>query len=191
MQFIIKKSLIISLFLTYLVFSQNSYSSTESFEDYGIITLMYHRFEENKYPSTNVRIENFKDHIRLIKDNKIKIINPNNFEDSLREEKKQKKVLLTIDDAFSSFYENAWPILKESEIPFILFVSTREVGKFNYMTWKQIQEISKKSFVHIGNHSHTHEYLVDQNSDEIKEDILNSDEELDNILEDKWGLKKE
>jgi poly-beta-1,6-N-acetyl-D-glucosamine N-deacetylase len=146
---------------------------------------MYHRFEENKYPSTNVRIKNFKDHIRLIKENNIKIINPNNFEKSLKEEKKQKKLLLTVDDAFSSFYENAWPILKESETPFILFVSTREVGKFNYMTWEQIQEISKKSFVHIGNHSHTHEYLIDQNSDEIKKDIKKSI----SILEKKIGYK--
>ena len=28
-------------------------------------------------------------------------------------------------------------------------------------------------------------------SDKIKEDVLNSDDNLDNILKDKWGLKKE
>ena len=27
----------------------------------------------------------------------------------------------------------------KKEIPFILFVSTREVGAFNYMTWDQIR----------------------------------------------------
>ena len=66
---------------------------------------------------------------------------------------------------FSSFYKNAWPILKKKKIPFILFVSTREVGAFNYMTWEQIREISKEDFVEIGNHSHTHEYLVDEKSE--------------------------
>ena len=182
---IIKKSFIILLFIVFFTAINNSYSQEGLFEDHGVIAIMYHRFEENKYPSTNVRIKDFKDHIRLLKDNKIKIINPNNFEKSLREEKKQKKVLLTIDDAFSSFYVNAWPILKESETPFILFVSTREVGKFNYMTWKQIQEISKKSFVHVGNHSHTHEYLIDQDSDKIKKDIQKSM----SILEEKIGYK--
>ena len=30
----------------------------------------------------------------------------------------EKKILLTIDDAFSSFYENAWPYLKKNKIPF-------------------------------------------------------------------------
>ena len=79
----------------------------------------------------------------------IKFVNPNNFEEELKNNKTQRKILLTIDDGFSSFYENAWPILKEKKIPFILFVSTREVGSFNYMTWEQIKEISKENFVEI------------------------------------------
>ena len=81
---------------------------------------------------------------------------------------------MTIDDGFLSFYKNAWPILKEKKIPFILFVSTREVGAFNYMNWEQIRELSKEDFVEIGNHSHTHEYLVDENNELIKKDIETS-----------------
>ena len=45
------------------------------------------------------------------------------------------------------------------KIPFILFVNTREVGSFNYMSWSQIKELYKEDFVEIGNHSHSHEYL--------------------------------
>ena len=132
---------------------------------------MYHRFEENKYPSTNIRIDDFIKHIEMIKENKLSFINPKKFEIDLTEKRKNRKILLTIDDGFTSFYKNAWPILKERKIPFILFVSTREVGKFNYMTWDQIREIDKEEFVEIGNHSHTHEYLIDLKSEEIKNDI--------------------
>ena len=135
---------------------------------------MYHRFEENKYPSTNIKILDFKDHLEVIKKNNIKFINPANFEKELINKKKQRKVLLTIDDGFLSFYNNAWPLLKKEKIPFILFVSTREVGSSNYMTWEQIQEISKEDFVEIGNHSHTHEYLVDENNEAIIADIQKS-----------------
>ena len=39
------------------------------------------------------------------------------------------------------------------------------------MTWDQIREISKENFVEIGNHSHTHEYLVEEKSELIKNDI--------------------
>ena len=73
-----------------------------------------------------------------------------------------------------SFYENAWPVLKSNKIPFILFVSTREVGKSGYMSWEQIKEISKEDFVHIGNHSHSHEYLIDRTNNEILDDMKNS-----------------
>ena len=33
--------------------------------------------------------------------------------------------------------------------------------------------------------------VLEKQSDEIKEEILNSDEKLDKILKDEWGLKKE
>ena len=151
-----------------------SNTSQENIDDFGIISLMYHRFEENKYPSTNIRINDFLKHLEIIKDNNIQFINPKNFQEELTNNKKQKKILLTIDDGFSSFYKNAWPILKKKKIPFILFISTREVGSFNYMNWNEIREIDKENFVEIGNHSHTHEYLVEEDNGIIKSDIQKS-----------------
>ena len=151
-----------------------SYEKLSHIEDFGLITVMYHRFEENKYPSTNIKIKDFKQHLKIIEENNIQFINPKNFEKEIIDNKKQRKILLTIDDGFLSFYNNAWPILKKNKIPFILFVSTREVGSFNYMNWKQIKEIAKEEFVEIGNHSHTHEYLVDENNELIKADIKKS-----------------
>ena len=135
---------------------------------------MYHRFEENKYPSTNIKIDDFKKQLEIIENENIKFVNPKNFNQSLILEKNERKVLLTIDDGFLSFYKNAWPILKKKGIPFILFVNTREVGSFNYMNWDQIKELHGQDFVEIGNHSHTHEYLVDEASSLIKEDIVKS-----------------
>jgi len=176
MKFKIKKSFIIYLFISVLSVQNNSYSnsSIKGIDDFGIISLMYHRFEENKYPSTNIRIDDFKEHIKVIEQSDIKFVNPKNLENELTNNKLQRKILLTIDDGFLSFYENAWPILKSKKIPFILFISTREVGAFNYMTWEQIKEISKEDFVEIGNHSHTHEYLVDEKNDLIIDDIKKS-----------------
>jgi len=132
---------------------------------------MYHRFEENKYPSTNIKIKDFQQHIQLIKKQGFEFINVNEFEKKLNNETNKKKILLTIDDGFLSFYNNAWPILKKEKIPFLLFVNTREVGKYNYMSWDQIKEISNSKFAHIGNHSHTHEYLIDLTENEIKKDL--------------------
>ena len=72
MQFKIKKSFIINLFIAILAFQNNLYSRfNKDIDDFGLISLMYHRFEENKYPSTNIKINDFKEHLKLLK--KIKL----------------------------------------------------------------------------------------------------------------------
>ncbi len=144
---------------------------------------MYHRFNEDKYPSTNIKLDVFKEQIEIIENEGIQFINPKNFKQNLSNNKIQRKILLTIDDGLLSFYQNAWPILKKRKIPFILFVNTREVGAFNYMSWDQIIELHSYEFVEIGNHSHSHEYLVDESSEVIEKDILKSIE----IFEEKLG----
>ena len=42
------------------------------------------------------------------------------------------------------------------------------------MNWEQILELHESGLVEIGNHSHSHEYLVDENPKIIKNDILRS-----------------
>ena len=132
---------------------------------------MYHRFNESKYPSTNIQMDIFEDHLKIIKNSNLGFYHPKNFENEFNKPKQQKKILLTIDDAFKSFYNEAWPVLKKDKIPFILFVSTEPVGKNGYMTWDQIKEIEKSEFGVIGHHSHTHDYLIDKEFNEFVLDI--------------------
>ena len=132
---------------------------------------MYHRFNEFKYPSTNISLDVFKKHVELIFDANLSFYHPKKFEDEFNIPKKEKKILLTVDDAFQSFYVNAWPYLKKNKIPFILFVSTEAVGNHGYMSWDQIKEIEKEEFAFIGNHSHSHEYLIEYDFNKFKKDI--------------------
>ena len=132
---------------------------------------MYHRFNESKYPSTNVQMDIFKNQMEIIKNSDFKFLNPHNFKKRFNDIKLNKEILITIDDAFQSFYLEAWPYLKKNKIPFILFVSTKPVGKNGYMTWEQIKEIEKENFVLIGHHSHSHDYLIDENNDQFIFDI--------------------
>ena len=135
---------------------------------------MYHRFDENKYPSTNIRLEDFKLHIQKIENLGFKFISYKEFEEHINKENLDKKLFLTIDDGFTSFYENAWPVLKEKKIPFVLFVNTETVGANGYMNWEEIKEVAESEFGHIGNHSHSHEYLVDKSDLEIENDLKTS-----------------
>ena len=148
---------------------------------------MYHRFNESKYPSTNIQLDVFEKQLEIIDNEGIKFIHPKDFKNSMSNNKGDRKILFTVDDGLLSFYENAWPILREKKIPFILFVNTREVGAFNYMSWDQIIELHNSEYVEIGNHSHSHEYLADEDPDVIKDDILKSIE----IFKNKLGRNSE
>ena len=166
---------IIKLFIIILLFCFNSKAEEKNIkyysDDKGILSLMYHRFDENKYPSTNIQMNIFKKQIKIIKDLKYNFYDPKNLEKNFSISKTEKKILITIDDAFSSFYEIAWPYLQEKKIPFILFVSTQSVGRNGYMTWSQIKELEKENTVYIGNHSHTHNYLVSLENKDFINDI--------------------
>jgi len=175
MQLTIKKSLIIiTIILTVQLDHIKALAQNNNFSDYGLISIMYHRFGETKYPSTNIQLDVFKEQLKIIENEGLKFIHPDDFEKSLSNNKLDRKILFTVDDGLLSFYENAWPILKEKKIPFVLFINTREVGAYNYMNWDQIRELYNSEIVEIGNHSHSHEYLVDENADVIKKDILKS-----------------
>ena len=160
---------IINLFIFVIFISSNSISDENNIKHYsndeGILSIMYHRFNESKYPSTNIQMDVFKNQMEIIKKSNYTFSDPDRFKKDFLTPKKNKEILITIDDGFESFYINAWPYLKKNKIPFILFISTEPVGKVGYMNWSQIKEVEKEKFAFIGHHSHTHDYLIDDTND--------------------------
>ena len=169
------------LFLSFLFLFSGKASSTDS----NIIVLMYHRFDEEKYPSTSISKVLFEEHIKYLANQNIKILPLTELLKYFRGEHNLPKqcVFITIDDGFKSFYNEAWPYLKKNKIPFILFISTEPVGKRGYMSWDEIKEIDQSEFGYIGHHSHTHEYLIDMTEAEFVKDIETSSK----IFKDKLG----
>jgi len=168
-----------------LTFNSNAQENNVKYfsNDEGVLSIMYHRFNESKYPSTNISMDIFKKHVELILDANLTFYHPKDFENEFDIPKKEKKILLTIDDAFQSFYDNAWPYLKKNQIPFVLFVSTEPVGNKGYMNWEQIREIERSEFGVIGHHSHSHDYLIDKSEEVFLNDIKSSNR----IFKEKLG----
>ena len=129
----------------------------------------------------------FKEQMQIIKKLNYNFYNPKFFVKNFEKPKNEKKILITIDDGFKSFYTEAWPYFKKNKIPFILFISTEPVGKNGYMNWDEIKEIEKSDFAIIGHHSHTHEYLIDMNNSEFVKDI----ETASKIFKNKFGYVPE
>ena len=148
-----------------------------AFSEPGVSVFMYHRFGEDKYPSTNVSEEQFNSHIEYILKNKIKVIDleeiimvldrDDNFD--------EKAVAFSVDDAYSSFYEIAWPVFRDNKIPVTLFISTDIIDKKTkgYMSWADIKKFIDEGG-NVGQHTATHLHMPLNNVSDIKNDILNS-----------------
>ncbi|RLF03702.1 MAG: hypothetical protein DRJ64_08015 [Thermoprotei archaeon] len=157
------------------------------------VIFMYHRFGNDRYPSTNITIEQFEKHLEYIEKNNFNIWPLSKIIHYIKDGKKlpSKTVALTIDDAYISTYTEAYPRLKKKNFPFTVFISTNAVesSSKNYMHWGEMREMSK-SGAEFANHSLTHAYLLPSNS-ETKEEwekrIKNEIEGAQKILQNKLG----
>lgn len=89
----------------------------------------------------------------------------------------KKSVLLTFDDAYIDFAENAFPILQEFGFKATVFVPTGLVENPNYLTWNQIREISSSGNILFANHTWSH-HNVKANKDVIEKEISLADTQL-------------
>ena len=172
--------IIITLLLALFVFINELLAKENS-----IAVFVYHRFGENNYPSTNIRMPQFKKHLDELIKNNYNVVSIETIIDALQNNKNlpEKTVAITIDDAFFSIYKKAWPILKEKKLPFTIFVSTGPVNSNskNYMNWEQLKEMNNRG-VTIGHHTKNHFHLVGKKKETIISEIEEaSDDFLKNI----------
>lgn len=124
--------------------------------------IMYHRFGEDNYPHTNIKIDQFQEHLNELKTGGYSVLPLGQIIDQLEKGTSlpDRTVAITIDDAYLSVYERAWPLLKEAGFPFTIFVSTDNVGvtPSNYMSWAQLKELTAEG-VYIGHHTASHAHL--------------------------------
>ena len=166
--------IIIILLITSVLFVSKLFANENS-----VAVFVYHRFGENDYPSTNIRINQFKKHLDELTKNNYNVVSTEEIINALTNNKDlpEKTVALTIDDAFFSIYKKAWPLLKEKKLPFTIFVSTGPLksNSKNYMNWEQIKEMDSHG-VTIGHHTKNHLHLVTKE----KEKIISEIEEANN-----------
>lgn len=139
------------------------------------VVVMYHRFGEAEYPSTNIRLEQFDAHIKELTGGGYNVIALDELVAALREKRKlpDRTVAITVDDAFTSVYREAWPRLKAAKLPFTVFVATGQIAaqpNDKYMTWNQIREMHKAG-VGFAHHSVTHAHLADQGAARVRDEL--------------------
>jgi poly-beta-1,6-N-acetyl-D-glucosamine N-deacetylase len=136
---------------------------TEAWADGSVSVVMYHRFGESEYPSTNIPIAQFESHLAELASGAYTVMALPDIVEALRQERPlpDRTVGLTIDDAYLSVYREAWPRLKEAGLPFTLFVATDPVDQHHprHMGWSQIRELAAAG-VTIGSQTASHLHMA-------------------------------
>lgn len=128
---------------------------------------IYHRFGDDRYPSTNISLTDFAAQMRYLRDHGYQVMRAGEAISLWRAKKPfpPKAVVLTVDDAYTTFKTGAMPILRQYNFPVTLFVNTDSVGRKDSLDWNELRELAKEG-VEIGNHTATHDSLTAQRADE-------------------------
>ena len=131
---------------------------------------IYHRFNDTRYPSTNISIEEFRAHLQVLDAEKYHVLPLGSVVETLRENRPlpERCAVVTIDDAYKSFMTEAWPVLKEFGYPATLFVNTDQVGGTDFLDWVDLRQLREEG-VELGNHSASHLYMLDRFAGETDE----------------------
>jgi peptidoglycan/xylan/chitin deacetylase (PgdA/CDA1 family) len=155
----LKKHIIFSLLLFLALFFSPSFSQAGN----NATILIYHRFGDARYPTTNISTEAFAEQMVFLRDNGFTVMSLGDMITLLKNKAKipDKTVVITIDDAYATVYENAWPILKKHGYPFTVFVYTKGVDQNygDYMNWTQLREL-KEQGVDLQDHGFSHKHLA-------------------------------
>jgi len=97
-----------------------------------------------------------------------------------------KSIVLTFDDNYQGFHDQAMPILEKYKFPAAMFVHTKFVGdktgKHPKMDWPTLRELIKNPLVTIGSHTVTHPEDITQ---------LSQEQQVEELTASKATLEKE
>ena len=134
----------------------------------------YHEITNRKnalIPEYAVSTTHFKQHIAWLKNNGFHFISVDQLIQANQGQSQlpAKPVLLTVDDGYASFYQNAYPIIKANNIPVVLAVvgswlepkqgqnidfSGKQIQRNEMLSWSELKEMQDSGLVEIANHSY-------------------------------------
>ena len=134
---------------------------------------VYHRFDDTRYPTTNISTKELRKEFNYLKKNNYKVVplidiitKVNN-----KEEVPSKWVAFSIDDGFKSFYTHGLSVFKEYNYPFTLFIAVKYTEKNykDYVSWKQLKTIANYGDIEF--HSYGHGHFGQMSNEAIKKDM--------------------
>lgn len=143
-----------------------------------LVILQYHHISDSTPAVTSISPEGFAEHLKLLADEGMVVVDLKSALHKIQNGQAlpEKAVAITFDDAYSSIFDNAFPLLKQRNWPFTVFVNSKPVDEqhSNFMSWDQLREMQRHKGL-IANHGVSHPYLIDVPKNKSLEEWLDSE----------------
>lgn len=157
-----------------LVANTATFAENSKIDATTLTVIGYHEITDHKdalIPSYAVTAQQFSEHIDWLQNNGYHFINVDQLIKAHQGKYTlpTKPVLLTVDDGYQSFYQNAYPIVRAKKIPVVLAVvgswlepkanqkvdfGGEEITRNKILSWNELKEMQSSGFVEIASHSY-------------------------------------
>lgn len=156
--------------------------------------VMYHSISATGSNNYTVTPSVFARQIRFLKHN-FAIARLRSIANVTIERSRRPYVALTFDDAYVNFIENAYPVLKELEVPATVFVPTGLIGRTNewdtdqnlpqrqLMNREQLCTLLREGLVDVGSHTVTHSSMLALSPERMRFEAQESKKTLEEFLD--------
>lgn len=149
--------------------------------------LMYHEVSDSKNEDTcHCSVERFCKQIETIVHKGYTFITMDEAFSRIKNNVRGDRfVVMTFDDASDSVFNNAYPILKNYNIPFIVYLASDLVGRDGFLTSNQVKEMINSGLCQVGSHGVSHRMMSKLEADELTQEMEQSKIQLESMFNQK------
>ena len=163
-----------------------------------VVVLCYHRVSDEYQDSLSVGVDQFKRQMSLLK-SQCDVVSLSELVKEKPGQSTKPLAVVTFDDGYLDNYKNAFPVLKDLDLPATFFICTgiigtekglphdlQKIGKVvPVMNWDQIKEMQKAGY-EIGAHTVTHINCTAESLEQVKSELQSSKA----TIEEKLAVKE-
>ncbi len=144
-------------------------------DKYSAVILTYHRVGEEAWPDTNLRTDQFAEHIREITNGDYTLLPLDVIIEAVKNHRElpPRALAITFEGGYKSALRNAMPLLIEKKMPFTIFYSSGQLDAKNeqFMSWEELKSVARGPGVEVGVLPASYARLSEQSESEIRRQV--------------------
>ncbi len=153
----------------------NAQAQTSEYDAKSAVIFTYFAIGNDDTPSASITLEQFQQQMDELGNGLYKVVPLSKITEALAAKKElpAHTIALTFDGADKSVIDIAYPILKEKNFPFTVFIPSDKIsaGKPPFMSWDDLSILKKSKLAEFGFHPSTYSRLTGSSEAELKRQI--------------------